>query len=443
MSDLLSIGSSGVTAYRNALAAVADNVANAETPGYVRRSVRLGEGPNTGGSAGISFSGVRTIAVDRAWDAFQAAETRMAAADAGRTSVRQQWLETVESALDRGDRSVGTLIGNFFHAGINLAANPDDRLGRSMMLSALQDVATEVRATADALARVSDGIAGAAQMEVDAVNADLAALAEVNLALRQSEPGRSSHAALQDERDRLIDRIAAKLDVTVTIAESGAASLSMSRAGDVSLLDANQRGLVMLRPATDGRLSLSLVSNGTESPLPASSGSLAGLVQVAASTADQRANFETLVADFMADVNAWSAAGLDQSGNPGTPLLAMTAGAMTLQVTTTDPARIAAASATAENGNLLNLTGLRGNDGVEARWNERGAGAAQMLAGARSEAPAAGNRRDNSFAARDEVSGIDLDREAADLMRHQQAYNASSRIIQVARETLQSILDLF
>ena len=51
--------------------------------------------------------------------------------------------------------------------------------------------------------------------------------------------------------------------------------------------------------------------------------------------------------------------------------------------------------------------------------------------------------RDQAFAARDETSGIDLDREAAELLRFQQAYGASTRIIQVARETLQSILDLF
>jgi flagellar hook-associated protein 1 FlgK len=66
-----------------------------------------------------------------------------------------------------------------------------------------------------------------------------------------------------------------------------------------------------------------------------------------------------------------------------------------------------------------------------------------MLSAARSEASAASTRRDNSFAARDETAGIDLDREAADLMRFQQAYSASAKIIQAGRDTLQSILDLF
>ena len=49
MSDLLGIGLSGVSAYKTALAAIGDNVANAEVKGYARRSVRLSD-VNLGGS---------------------------------------------------------------------------------------------------------------------------------------------------------------------------------------------------------------------------------------------------------------------------------------------------------------------------------------------------------------------------------------------------------
>ena len=64
-----------------------------------------------------------------------------------------------------------------------------------------------------------------------------------------------------------------------------------------------------------------------------------------------------------------------------------------------------------------------------------------MLASAKAEAAAAATWRDNSYAALDEVTGVDLDTEAAELLRYQQAYNASARIIQVARETIQALFD--
>ena len=43
MSDLLGIGTSALAAYRSALSAVGENVANAHTPGYARRRVVLEE----------------------------------------------------------------------------------------------------------------------------------------------------------------------------------------------------------------------------------------------------------------------------------------------------------------------------------------------------------------------------------------------------------------
>lgn len=448
MSDLLSIGLSGVSAYRAAMTATSDNVANAETPGYARRSVRLREAvvPSSGGVGlgnGIRFSGVRASGVDRAWDDFQAAEARLSASAAGRATTRQDWLEKIEGALGHGDSSVGPLIGKFFDAGVALAANPRDRLGRAAMLAALDDATTAIRNAAEALGNVATGIGAEAQLEVEGLNADLATLAEINLSIRAAEPGRSSFASLQDERDRIIDRIAEKIDVSVSLADDGTATLTLARATGVTLLDMRSRAVAILVPAADGRLALNLSTNGTVVPLPASGGTLAGLIDVAASTADRRADLEAIATDFVDTVNTWSAAGRDLAGNPGGPLLAMAAGALTIKLATTDPADIAAASATAENGNLLDIPSMRGSDGAEARWAALVAGSAQSLASARSEAAAASSRRDNSFAARDEISGIDLDREAAELMRFQQAYNASTRIIQVARETLQSILDLF
>jgi flagellar hook-associated protein 1 FlgK len=178
-------------------------------------------------------------------------------------------------------------------------------------------------------------------------------------------------------------------------------------------------------------------------PLPATGGRLAGLVDVAASTADKRTELEGIAAQFLTELNAWNAQGRTQAGAAGGPLLAMTAGAMSLAVATSDPAAIAAASADgAENGNLLTLSALRGPDGTEARWAALVAAQAQSLNSARSEAAAAATRREGSFSARDEISGIDLDREAAELLRYQRAYDGSAKIIQVARDTIQTILDI-
>ena len=48
MSDLLAIGASGIKAYSRALSMVGENIANAQTDGYVCRTVRLEEAPAAG-----------------------------------------------------------------------------------------------------------------------------------------------------------------------------------------------------------------------------------------------------------------------------------------------------------------------------------------------------------------------------------------------------------
>ena len=52
MSDMLAIGQTGVRAYARALDLVADNVANAVTPGHVRRTADLSP-VNAGGGGGL------------------------------------------------------------------------------------------------------------------------------------------------------------------------------------------------------------------------------------------------------------------------------------------------------------------------------------------------------------------------------------------------------
>ena len=88
-SDLLSIGASGARAARGALEVTANNIANASTDGYVRRSVRIEEvsgGAIAGRGSDIAVSGSRVGEVRRNADAFRQAELRRTQADLQRAA---------------------------------------------------------------------------------------------------------------------------------------------------------------------------------------------------------------------------------------------------------------------------------------------------------------------------------------------------------------------
>lgn len=93
-----------------------------------------------------------------------------------------------------------------------------------------------------------------------------------------------------------------------------------------------------------------------------------------------------------------------------------------------------------DNGNLAGLAALRASGRFEGQANDMVTANASALSAKRQVADAQAVMLEGSLAARDALSGVNLDNEAVELMRFQQAYQASSRIIQVARDTFESLL---
>ncbi len=184
MSDLLSLGASGLRAYSRALSTVGDNIANAQTAGYARRAVRLEEAmPAAGGMLyrnSILPGGVLTNGVSRAVDDWLVQDSRVAAGDAGRNTSRLQWMEITETALDDGPTGVGSSITAIFNAADKLSADPGNNALRGEFLQAVGNAAEAFRRTAAGLESASSGIAADAHGSVNTVNANLVALQRVN-----------------------------------------------------------------------------------------------------------------------------------------------------------------------------------------------------------------------------------------------------------------------
>ncbi|MET0372981.1 MAG: flagellar hook-associated protein FlgK [Rhizorhabdus sp.] len=448
MSDLLSIGASGISAYRSALSVVGDNVANAETDGYSRRSVTLKQSIASSGSDPLSLNrstagGVTQGQVVRAWDDFRASESRVSQADSSRAETRARWLANVETAIDDNDTGAGVALTSFYASAQTLSADPTGTNPRRAFLSTLDNAATTIRASSDALARTAQGVSGEAGAAVDELNVNLTALGRVNDALSRAAPGSAAANNLADTRDQLLDDISKKVGIDVTLSPRGAATVKLAGSSDVTLVEGRDAADVNLVTAQDGRLSLTLTMRSELKVMSPTGGSLAGLVDVAATVVGRRADLDSIAVDFAKSVNDWQAQGRTPAGTAGGALLTVTAGAATLRIASDDAGAIAAASSDGvSNGNLAALQTTREN-GVETRLAAMVTQHALSVSSAKSEASAATTRRDNAFAARDEVGGVDLDREAAELLRYQQAYSGSAKLIQIARETLQSVLNLF
>jgi flagellar hook-associated protein 1 FlgK len=441
MSDLFIIGASGTKAYRTAMAAISENISNASTPGYARRSATTAEsGASTATMAtyvsNANFGGTQVISINRATDPYLDSTVRSTGMALGSASARLRWLTDTETALNDTGTGIGKLMAGMYQNMEKLAASPNDTSLRVTTIDSINRVTQAFNQTAGDLKNVSTGIATEARSSVESINASLSALADINNSLLRARPGTSAYAQLLDGRDSALAELSENLNVTINFGAHDSAEIAY---GGQTLVTGNTATSVAVATNANGTLAFSL-ADGTALGAPGS-GKLGGYFSAASTVADRRADLDTLAAQFVTDLNAWHAQGRTDAGIAGGALVSGTTAA-SLATLISDPADLATRSPDGRlNGNLLAVTSvLRGNGSVEQGWTGIITAHANMLASTKAESDTATNRNDQAVAAREAVSGVDLDMEAADLLRIQQAYSASAKIIQVAKDVVDSIL---
>ena len=328
MSDLLSIGASGVRAYRTALGVVADNVANADSPGYVRRLVVLKAAPAAGAGNPLTRditngSGVDAQATLRAYEALRVKTARNAGGDVARLAARGDWLTRLETVVSGGSAGLNAGLGGFYDGAQDLAVSPTSTAARTIFLDRADRVATAFRASAAGLAELATDLAETTATAVREVNGLMATLAQVNVELNRTQAGGEASNALLDERDRLLGELGTYLRIGVAEGRGGAVEVRLGEGPNAPLLLAGDTATrVGVRDGSNGaELVLDPTHAAVAVRLPAS-GSLAGLIEAARQVTSATTDIDALATRFAAAVNDAHALGVDATGADGAALFA-------------------------------------------------------------------------------------------------------------------------
>ena len=444
MIDLLSQGASSLRAYQAAMNTTSENIANANTDGYTRRTTQLNElaATNDGLTTGL---GVTVSGLSRASDELRNTEVRSTGSDLARTQASVTWLQRIDSALS--DTKVADRLTAFFGSAQSLAADPSSTPARSAMLSAAQQAADAFTAAGSALDAAARELDANVDASVAGLNNLSQALASVNLSLGRTQANSAAKAQLLDQRDSLLEQMSAITDMSAQFDDLGRATI---RAGGVN-------GAVLVQPGASvtisaahndaGVYAFKVSQGGVSRSLVPQGGTLAGYSESARRIADAKSTLDKTANDFATGVNAVQARGADLSGNPGAPIFAMDAegGTANMTVVLADPAGIAAAASGGgprDNGNLSALAALRKTGGFETAVTDMVVANGSALSGRQMVADAQGAIHDGAITNRSQIRDVDLDQEAVDLLRFQQAYQASSHVIQTARDTFQTLLNI-
>ena len=213
----LGIARSGLAAVQRGLAQASQNVGNAETPGYTRKSL-----PREAVAAGAMPGGVRTGEAQRAVDAALVArldESRSAEAAA---ALRERLLADVERVQGApGDAaSLADGLGALRDGFIRLRASPADAGLQRAALDAADTLARRLNAVGDAIARARQAAQDTVEREVGALNATLREIAALTLRLRTGAAG-EAQAEIEDRRDAALARLSESLEVRAVRREGG------------------------------------------------------------------------------------------------------------------------------------------------------------------------------------------------------------------------------
>jgi flagellar hook-associated protein 1 len=442
-SDLISIAQSGARTARQALDVTASNIANASSQGYVRRTVQLNEVVASGGLStvgNLSLSGVRLNAVIRNADAFRQSEVRRTGSDLARADAELSGLSNIESALEQSGL-YDALVD--FEAALNqLASDPVDRSLRAAALEAARGMASTFNLADAALAAAGDGVTFEAGADVAQANLLTGELAVLNTKLARSAAGSSDQAALLDRRDYLLGELSGKIGIHAEIAPDQTVTI---RAGDASgplMLDGSTATPLSVTSAADGTLSFDL---GGSAVVPAA-GSLAGHAQALDELADVRLRLDTLAMDVVTAANTAQAAGAALDGSAAPAMFAGT-GAGDMALVISDGSLIATAPAgspanSRDGSNLAALSAALTGSGIASGLNGLLFDVSAMVNGKTVTRDTLAAIADNANIALQAQAGVDLDEEAVNLVRFQQAFQASGRVMQVASDIFDTILGI-
>jgi flagellar hook-associated protein 1 FlgK len=440
-SDLLSIGKSGAQAARIALDVTAQNITNASTDGYVRRSVQLAEVSASGGYGrvgDVSLSGVRLDKVVRNADLFRQSEARRTGADAARAEAEVAGLQNVEAALEQS--GVYDAIVGFEGSLQQLASDPVDSSLRASVIEDARTMTRTMNIAASSLDQAGNGLRFEATDGVNQVNLLAGELARVNLRLARAADASSDQTSLLDQRDTLLQKLSGYVDVTTTIAANDTVEVRLGGASGAQLVSIGTATPLAMATAADGTISFTLGGN----PITPLAGSLAGKAQALDKLKDIRTGLDTIATGLMSAVGTAQANGAALDGTAGTAMFSGT-GAADIALAFEDGAEIATApaGAGANSRDPSNLSALRTALGTADPAGKTDAlifdisSAVQGRTVTRDALESIANTAKVTLQAQ---AGVSLDNEAANLVRYQQAFQASGRVMQVASDIFNSLL---
>jgi flagellar hook-associated protein 1 FlgK len=212
LSQALAAAVSGLHANQAGLSLVAGNVANANTPGYVRKTINQVAVADSG-----TAIGVRIGEVQRHLDEFVQKQLRAENAGAAYADLRANFYNQLQQIYGQpgSNTSLDSTFNNLTSALQALAASPDDSSARIGVVSAAQLMAQQLNSMAQNIEDFREHAESGIATSVTTANEMMQRIAALNTQIAQSGLQDTATATMMDQRDLAIDQLSQILDINV------------------------------------------------------------------------------------------------------------------------------------------------------------------------------------------------------------------------------------
>jgi len=449
IASILNIARSAMFAQQASIQISSNNIANVNTKGYCRLDPDLREAPLIPTDYGLLGNGVEIAGFIRYFDKFLETSIAQRNTDLQEQKTSVTYFERIESILNEDSSRLATNVTEFFNSWQELSADPSNLARRTSLVAKGENLARTIRNIYSELNGLQRELDQQVQGEVDEINRLTASIADLNQKI--VELGSASQGEASDylnQRAELLKELSGKMKVVSF--EDQAGGLTVLTENGRTLVDRTNSWKLRTQqdPATgfrniaweDGAGNLSDMTGAI------SSGRLKALLDMR----DQH-----LGNGFIADINNLAQTIITETN---VAFFAQTtsdfARDMDLSIEVkTDVQYIAAASSRDDysgNDNALRIASLIDADlmigGQSTRFSTYISTVMSNIGDLTKNAQDLSDHQESAMTVmeqqRESRSGVSIDEELTKLMKYQYAYQAAARLISVADEMFQEILQV-
>ncbi len=455
-----SLISNALNADQTGLSIVANNVANANTPGYTEEVSSFQQNAPihiNGISYGDGVSNVGPISIrDSVLETRLAQQQQSAAASSARLTALDN-LQSVftpsSGSSSSGAGDIGTAITSFFSSLNTLEGNPNDNALRQSVLSAATTLSNNISSAASNLTAQQSALDQQASSLTGQINALTSNLAAVNLQIQSASPNKDA-GTLQDQRQLDISKLSQLIGINQTQTENNGLTITTTSG---QLLVSEGQSYQLTTGPIGGTTHFFLGTTDITASLVSGGGQLGGLLTARDSDMPNAlSSLDQLAYGISTQVNTINNAGTDLAGDNGgagnifSQPTVVAGSALAMSVVMTDPNHIAAAALGANTGDSANLTAMAAlakqsviSGQTPSNYYSNfvtSLGATASSVQAASTASAASVTQLQSQV--NTLSGVNLNNEAAAMQQLERSYQAASQVFSILNTVMGAALNL-